>query len=1835
LNPSLFSDVEMDVLDEFVERSLKSNTILDSLAFHALSSYFTLRYKNLWWTCSAKESFGSLLECLLLNEANFILENSFIKCILTPFNIKLTIPLEIDDPKALDCSLFLKRLQQLQAKTFALFDNNEIDSCIAIEAQVDVKPSAFYVEALSNFLSKLTDSFNNSDDTQNLKKIDQRKCLNFLKILISLFDSNVSNINFNGFINELDSFKVSLINLVGPLIVEKVEITNLLSELIPLLQESEGEPAVFTDFDEDFRTKNSQFEVNLTLAQVFKDEKGKKMNFLTFISLNLLKVYSKHLKATPEQEQILNDWKLFMLELELEDESPISSQALANTLREAQPYFDFPHKLVNCTVFEIHNVLPNPALTAKKISTPEQWIPFIYLVLKSEKTSKDLILDWLFILCESVENCSGTLLKLIKENVRRALIHDLLKRWIESGKLINQFPFYLTDTRAHEFILRAPHLPAIISQNSSIETLLGADKVQQAVSENLSYLVAACLLEESFAKFSNRKSVDFSFCKIPAITSIKFVPLISILLLHGQFYPWPVLISALQSLAKMFKLSAATDFSEIFNPVHSVLILREIVPFVHDFEFLKNLFKNIPILSHHPQLLKLVFRLLESKKMLPFEIESYNNFKASTSFNNHCTTSNNTIIAHNTDTDASDLITFILTYGNSKLFSINEFSIGIFELVFKLLNLPHLNGNRIYPLESFQQLEKEDLKMLILPLGSKVLCFNEANANFDKLLEFSWSNCSSPSPSSPSPSPSPSSPSSPSSSAMKLLKSLVLFLISHNNRHKDRIDGVSSLISEIISRENDFLFLQSILPLLFDSFNENSSSFSIYPQIIQKLIEALEGGETEELEFKKEILKILLLIIEKTPIGPNVVDTLLRRFSFNPNIFKLLQNSSKTPLYFFFLFRESPKMAQTELDLKELGSLLNTEEDYEYYGIVKKRLSKFESYEPSWPIFGEAIRDQYTNLNNDFLWLDKKWFDQTDFKPKNLNLKNFNEQAGNFKNLHQLLFTGNPSNSPQSKIIKTIENCLKNKKSPNFKEILLLAEEPEQVNFNGISLLSLISPRMEQVAKHLLVDMTSKIYWKGGDVELALETAKGALSLFPAVLPDESKALLLSRIGEWAAASKLERPSHILSQYLEKAMTLCENTSNFSPASLAQIHIKVARFVDDQYQQIKESEDFKLRAKLLEESKAALSAARASSTANTQDRRQLEISISTLRSQYDLDMQEYSERLRSLNAFLLKSVQNYIAALSFGTRNLSESEQMAAISRLCALWFSNSEFSAINELINNSVTSGGKRSLPLQLFLPLIYQLAARASYDPSTANPNQFQRTLMRLLVQLTLNHPFDCIYQLLSLRSGSSDDPSSVSSKKRKLLDSQEIRNRSEADLRAAAACVIIDQTRKIPTLSSSISAVEVLVDAYIELANTAPPSQLQNLKSSTLIDFTPTLKINKLLYPLPIDSPLRKVPIPTGPSDGETFAGFFGGYRILGGINLPKQIEAISSNGTRHAQLVKGKDDVRQDAVMEQVFLRVNKLLAASHETRKRKLGIRTYRVIPLRPLVGLLEWVSDSIPLATFLSEAHERLRPGDLNPIKCRELLRTEAERPGSTIQSKLNVLLKEIGQRFRPVLRYFFFEHFSMNNWWTAKQAYTASMATASIVGWIVGLGDRHGMNILLDKRTGEIVHIDLNMIFEAGRTLRIPERVPFRLTPDCVDGLGPEGIGLDGPFKNHAISTLKVLRKEKSLLMMIMDVFKYDPLQKWTGIAKAIENKANTSLISSSFNSSANSSSSSSSDLITKEADRALMRIKEKLEGREEGVVLSEAGHVAFLIQTAMDPELLCQMYFGWQAYF
>ena len=53
-----------------------------------------------------------------------------------------------------------------------------------------------------------------------------------------------------------------------------------------------------------------------------------------------------------------------------------------------------------------------------------------------------------------------------------------------------------------------------------------------------------------------------------------------------------------------------------------------------------------------------------------------------------------------------------------------------------------------------------------------------------------------------------------------------------------------------------------------------------------------------------------------------------------------------------------------------------------------------------------------------------------------------------------------------------------------------------------------------------------------------------------------------------------------------------------------------------------------------------------------------------------------------------------------------------------------------------------------------------------------------------------------------------------------------------------------------------------------------------------------------------------------------------------------------------------------------------------------------------------------------------------------------------------------------------------------------------SMVGYVLGLGDRHPSNLMLDRKSGKVLHIDFGDCFEvAMQREKFPERVPFRLT--------------------------------------------------------------------------------------------------------------------------------------------
>jgi serine-protein kinase ATM len=94
--------------------------------------------------------------------------------------------------------------------------------------------------------------------------------------------------------------------------------------------------------------------------------------------------------------------------------------------------------------------------------------------------------------------------------------------------------------------------------------------------------------------------------------------------------------------------------------------------------------------------------------------------------------------------------------------------------------------------------------------------------------------------------------------------------------------------------------------------------------------------------------------------------------------------------------------------------------------------------------------------------------------------------------------------------------------------------------------------------------------------------------------------------------------------------------------------------------------------------------------------------------------------------------------------------------------------------------------------------------------------------------------------------------------------------------------------------------------------------------------------------------------------------------------------------------------------------------------------------------------------------------------------RADFGAPENVDPEKMTEKYLELRQRLRPVMRHYFTERAKdPSSWFRMRLYYARSVASTSIVGHMIGLGDRHLSNILLDNDNGEVVHIDLGIAFE------------------------------------------------------------------------------------------------------------------------------------------------------------
>ena len=505
--------------------------------------------------------------------------------------------------------------------------------------------------------------------------------------------------------------------------------------------------------------------------------------------------------------------------------------------------------------------------------------------------------------------------------------------------------------------------------------------------------------------------------------------------------------------------------------------------------------------------------------------------------------------------------------------------------------------------------------------------------------------------------------------------------------------------------------------------------------------------------------------------------------------------------------------------------------------------------------------------------------------------------------------------------------------------------------------------------------------------------------------------------------------------------------------------------------------------------------------------------------------------------------------------------------------------------------------LPAFVFYTALSQIVARIAHPNPTVFP-----VLVELVAKVVVAHPQQALWTLLAVVKSST----------------------KERALRGRQCLDKIHEIGKKPKNEATLKELKALIahgqklsDQLLHVCEGDVQGKATQISLTKDLGFIHKTAPCKLVVPL--ESTLA-ISLPTGTEDVDmrrhrafskdtvTISAFMDNVLVLNSLQKPRKITIRGSDGHLYALLCKPKDDLRKDQRLMEFNTMINRFLKKDADSSNRRLYIKTYAVTPLNEECGLIEWVDNLKTLREILLNTYKQRNI----PIAYGEL-RTLLNQACAT-PSKVGIFTDQVLPKFPPVFHEWFVDMFpEPGAWFQARLRYTRSCAVMSIVGHVLGLGDRHGENILFEEGSGGTFHVDFNCLFDKGLTFEKPELVPFRLTHNMVDAFG--AYGYEGPFRKSCELTARILRQHEDTLMTILETFLYDPTTDFIGKKK--KNSIN--------------------NIVPDTPEGVLDSVRNKVRGLlpSESVPLSVEGYVEELIKQATDPQNLAAMYIGWCPFF
>ncbi|CAK9440093.1 uncharacterized protein LODBEIA_P41930 [Lodderomyces beijingensis] len=728
---------------------------------------------------------------------------------------------------------------------------------------------------------------------------------------------------------------------------------------------------------------------------------------------------------------------------------------------------------------------------------------------------------------------------------------------------------------------------------------------------------------------------------------------------------------------------------------------------------------------------------------------------------------------------------------------------------------------------------------------------------------------------------------------------------------------------------------------------------------------------------------------------------------------------------------------------------------------------------------------------------------------------------------------------------------------------------------------------------NLAIFQQAQTLWSQGNANVAVLMLKELYNSGGVDAPDPilkvDKLLILAMRTQWMSESRQELASSLMAK---SVLPTAENAKKLTdPRQQVRIFHIFAKFCESQSKSKQFLESINVKKKRVHELWKDFNDTKRHPPATVEEIRSFNRYLSKMKAVFEKEKQELYQAENDVRQYSMKAVEFYLESLSMG----SDSEK--DLDKFVALWL---ELFNVKDLHN--FISAKLLALPTAMLLSWCAQLVSRLVDEQSP-----FQAILKSIISNMCFDHPYHSLHMLISLKMqeelATKDSNAMLHSRVRAansvwdclLARQQEPRYVKDVLLpvhRFAQESVTFSKWKQKSSGGGSFQLARSKYAHYwLENLDVVPPP-------------TMTIKVEQSLD-------YSKVPFLSSMDKTVRIA--------ASGLSHPKIAKFTLTNGFQHVMIFKGgTDDLRQDFIMQQVFQKVQNLFQRDVSGRNTTSGnmnltIRTYNVVPLGPSCGLIEFVPNSGAFIECIQPYHDKydkMRVADAR----KAMDNARASGRGARL-----LAYEKIEANIKPVLRFFFQDSFrTPETWFDSRIKYSRGLATSSIVGHILGLGDRHCNNILLDKRSGEPIHIDFGVAFDQGKNLAIPETVPFRLTRDLVDGLGITGV--EGVFKRSCEHTMRVLRENKEHIMSFLDVLRWDPFYSWTLSPlrkKRLQDEEGGLGLQPEKDGS--------------EAERALSTVSEKLDA--SGLNVEAA--VRELIQEATSTENLAVIFKGWSPFF